>query len=385
MVQTRRTPAGTAKRVHGAAEMAGSRAAQVVRRLDALQRRHRFLGFPWAVLRKYVDDDGARLAALITYYGFLSLFPLLLLATTVVTELLRSHPDLQRQMLDRLVNPKLRPEVEQALAHLPPSGVPLAVGLAGLLLAGTGGVLAMYSALNKMWGVPWRDRFGIVRQYTRVVFMLVLSFAGAVIAAGSAIVTDAVLQLPAAQRGAAAVMTATAVLAAIGIAHKVLVCRPLRIRDIWVGGVVGAAAVTALLNAATTILPALVTRAGLVYGSFATVVGTFTLLYLISQTLVLSVEVSTVIESRLSPRGLTNAVLTETDRQALMLLARQQERVAGQRITTTFTAEDAGQSAVIGEAVGRPSGHPDHQAGSPRVDMAEDGQGPPISQHGLQP
>ena len=51
-------------------------------RLDVLQRRHRFLGIPWAVLRKYSDDDGARLAALITYYGFLSLFPLLLLAMT---------------------------------------------------------------------------------------------------------------------------------------------------------------------------------------------------------------------------------------------------------------------------------------------------------------
>lgn len=62
----------------------------------------------------------------------------------------------------------------------------------------------------------------------------------------------------------------------------------------------------------------------------------FSLLYLTSQTLVLSVEVSTVIGSRLSPRGLTNAVLTDTDRRALALQAHQQERVAGQCVTTTF-------------------------------------------------
>jgi uncharacterized BrkB/YihY/UPF0761 family membrane protein len=66
--------------------------SRVVRALDARQRRHPFLAFPWAVLRKYLDDDGSRFAALITYYGFLSLFPLLLLAVAVVTELLRSRP-----------------------------------------------------------------------------------------------------------------------------------------------------------------------------------------------------------------------------------------------------------------------------------------------------
>ena len=272
---------------------------------DTLQRRHRFLGFPWAVMRKYFDDDGARLAALITYYGFLSLFPLLLLATTVITELLRSYPEFQQQMLDRLVNPELQPDVEQALAQMPDSGIPLAVGLVSLVFAGTGGVLAVYYAVNKMWGVPWRDRFGMVRRYARVLLVLVLALIGAVLAAGSAIVTDAVLHRSAVERGAAAAGAAITLFAVIAIAQKMLVCRPLRLSDIWVGSAVGGIVVTALLNAATSILPTLVTRAGPVYGSFATVVGIFTVLYLMSQTLVLSVEISTVVESRLSPRGLT--------------------------------------------------------------------------------
>jgi membrane protein len=327
----------------------GALGSRVVRRLDLLQRRHRVLGFPWAVVRKYVDDDGARLAALITYYGFLSLFPLLLLLMVAVTELLRSHPDLRQQMLDQLVRPGLRPDVEQALAHLPPSGVPLVVGLIGLLLAGTGGVLSVYSALNKMWAVPWRDRFGLGRQYARVLLLFLLAFVSAVVAAGSAIVTDAVLQLPAMQRGAAAVNTAAVVFVVLVIAHKVLVCRPLPMRDIWVGALVAAAGVTVLLNLAATILPTLIARAGLVYGSFATVVGLFTLLYLISQTVVVGVEVSTVIASRLSPRGLTETVLTDGDRRALALLARRQERVAGQRVTTTFADRSSGVEEATGE------------------------------------
>ena len=49
---------------------------------DRFQQRHRWLGFPIAVLLKYADDQGGYLAATITYYGFLAIFPLLLLLTT---------------------------------------------------------------------------------------------------------------------------------------------------------------------------------------------------------------------------------------------------------------------------------------------------------------
>ena len=51
-------------------------------RLDALQQRWSWMGLPIAVVYKFFDDQGVYLAALITYYGFLSLFPLLLLAVT---------------------------------------------------------------------------------------------------------------------------------------------------------------------------------------------------------------------------------------------------------------------------------------------------------------
>ncbi|GAA3387771.1 YihY/virulence factor BrkB family protein [Cryptosporangium minutisporangium] len=327
----------------------GRAGASIVRRLDVLQNRHRFLGLPWAVFRKYSDDNGAQLAALLTYYGFLSLFPLLLVATVIVVEVLRSQPELQQQLLERLVNPQIRPDVEQALRQLPSSGFPLALGLVSLVYAGTGGVLALYSALNRMWGVPRRDLYPLGRRYVRVLVVLVLAFASALLSAGSAVVTDEVLGLPAVQRVAAAAATAAEMVVLIAIAHKMLVCRPLRIRDFWVGAVIGAVVITALLTVAVTVLPALVARAGPVYGSFATVVGVFAVLYLLSQTLVLSVEISTVLEAGLSPRGLTDARLTASDRRALVLQARRQERVAGQRITTTFPTPAADRSSGAGE------------------------------------
>lgn len=47
----------------------------MVQWLDGLQQRSRAAGFVIAVVYKYIDDQGGYLAALITYYAFVSLFP----------------------------------------------------------------------------------------------------------------------------------------------------------------------------------------------------------------------------------------------------------------------------------------------------------------------
>ena len=69
-------------------------------RLDAAQQKHPALGFPLAVLYKYVDDQGGYLAALIAYYAFLSLFPLLLLFSTILGWVLLGHPALRDQLMN---------------------------------------------------------------------------------------------------------------------------------------------------------------------------------------------------------------------------------------------------------------------------------------------
>jgi uncharacterized BrkB/YihY/UPF0761 family membrane protein len=56
----------------------------VLRAVDGAQQRTAPLAFVVGVIRKFGDDRWGSLAALLTYYGFLSLFPLLLLLLTVV-------------------------------------------------------------------------------------------------------------------------------------------------------------------------------------------------------------------------------------------------------------------------------------------------------------
>jgi membrane protein len=118
-----------------------------------MQRRHGVLGFPYAVVKKYGDDEGGRHAALITYYGFLSIFPLLLLGVAILSRVLADHPDLRRRLIDEIVPKALRPAYGRALAgQLATPTIPFVVSLR-ILMATRAGMRA--TLLSRQ---PWRDQ-----------------------------------------------------------------------------------------------------------------------------------------------------------------------------------------------------------------------------------
>ena len=80
---------------------------RVIAWADGVQRRHGVLGFPYAVIKKYGDDEGGREAALITYYGFLSIFPLLLLGVAILSRMLVANADLRQRLINAIVPPVL--------------------------------------------------------------------------------------------------------------------------------------------------------------------------------------------------------------------------------------------------------------------------------------
>ena len=119
-----------------------ARAREVIARLlawaDAAQHRHGLLGFPYAVMKKYSDDDGGRQAALITYYGFLSIFPLLLVAVSALSKILVDHPSLRCPAHRCPGAPGAGSStIDHAVTTMPSSGLPFVLGLIGLLSAGT--------------------------------------------------------------------------------------------------------------------------------------------------------------------------------------------------------------------------------------------------------
>lgn len=101
---------------------------------------------------RYFDDNGDRLAAAITYYGFLCLFPLLLLLGSVVGFLVRDDPSRQHELLAHLgdfVPDSLADRLVQLVAER--AGITGLLGLVGLIVAGLGWVDALRESLRSMW------------------------------------------------------------------------------------------------------------------------------------------------------------------------------------------------------------------------------------------
>jgi membrane protein len=310
--------------------------ARLLAAADGLQQRHAILGFPYAVWKKYSNDAAGRQAALITYYGFLSMFPLLLVAVSILSWGLVNRPALRTEMVEALVPPSLQDTVNTALIAMPTSGLPLAIGLVGLLFSATGVVRSAYETLNHVAGVPLRSRFGFVSRYARLLLMLVVVLAGGLVVAALTVAAGALPDVGELQRVAAGASAAVVVFIVLVTAARVLMARPVTWRSTWLAAATGAVAVALVLSVGARLLSALVTRAGPVYGSFATVAGIFALLYLVSQTLLYAAEAAVVRSGRLWPRALDITRPTSADRRALQRLVREQERREFRAITVEF-------------------------------------------------
>jgi len=318
---------------------AGLSVNRVIAWADRLQRRHGVLGFPYAVVKKYGDDEGGREAALITYYGFLSIFPLLLLGVAVLTRVLADHPDLRQRLVTAIVPDALQSTVEQSATNFlaKRSAIPFVAGLIGLLFSGTGVVFSAYHTLNHVAAVPYRLRAGFVSRYVRVFAMLAALLLGALAVGALTLAVTALPGLPGVQRAAGVLGSVLVVFTVLLLGARSLLSGPAPVRALWPGAILGAAAVTLVLNVGAPLLARLVAKAGPVYGSFATVAGMFALLYLVSQALVYAAEVAAVRHARLWPRALDVSSPTAADARALALLAREQERIPAARAELHLT------------------------------------------------
>ena len=127
----------------------------VTERLDSFQRRHQWAGAPLAVIYKFHDDQGVYLAALIAFYGFLSLFPLLLLFTSILGFVLQNDPDLQARILDSTLSqfPVIGQQLDDPQG-VRGSGIALVVSVLVAVYGALGVAHAIQNAMNVTWAVP---------------------------------------------------------------------------------------------------------------------------------------------------------------------------------------------------------------------------------------
>ena len=154
--------------------------------VDRTQRRFTVLGFPLAVIYKFFDDQGNYLAAAISYYAFVAIFPLLLLASSIFGFILQGNPELQHQVLDSAL--AQFPIVGQELGR--PQGLRGSTGaVVGGALAATYGALGLGQAIQNLmataWAIPRNSRPNPV--LLRAKSLLLLLFAGIAVLAVSVV------------------------------------------------------------------------------------------------------------------------------------------------------------------------------------------------------
>jgi YihY family inner membrane protein len=292
--------------------------ARILAAVDTWQRSHAAAAFPVAVLKKFGDDRASSLAALMAYYAFFSLFPLLLVFVSVLGFLLEGDPSLQADIVDSTLAriPVIGAQLDDEVEPLTGSAVGLAIGLAGALWAGLGVTLALGRAFQEIWDVPRLDQRGPIR--SRAYGVAVLVVLGAVLV-GSTLLTGLTYGGgigPAAGRVGAVMLSLIVNAAAFLAVFGLLTQPPFRIRALLPGVALAAVGSLILQSIGGWYFDHTVTGAGDTYGTFALVIGLLSWFWLGSHLLLLAAETNVVLHRRLWPRSLAGD-LEPADREAL--------------------------------------------------------------------
>ena len=315
------------------------RIERLLRAIDRFQQRHSVLGFPFGVIKKYGDDQGGKKAALLAYYGFLSLFPLLLVFLTLLGYALANDQQLKDGVVDTLARqfPVLGDQVEKSVSTIQGSGLALAVGVLGTLWGGLGITQSFQDAMNDIWNVPRRQRPNFWWRLARGLAALVL-VAGEVLAA--TVLAQASIAGPG-LLGRVDLLGGSFLLNLLLLLVMFQVLTGTRLRWRWLlpGAALGALGWSVLQTVGVQLVNHQLERANLLYGVFAVVLVLIGWLYLSTQLVLYAAEVNVVLARRLWPRSLLQPPPTEPDREVLTALARTEERRPEQRVEVTFLPE----------------------------------------------
>jgi YihY family inner membrane protein len=339
-----------------------SRVMARLRALDRFQQRHRRLSFGVAVYKKFSDDSAGSLAALMSYYAFVSLFPLLLVFVTILGFVVHNDPSEQHKILQGTLGQFPVISDQLRLHALSGSALGLIVGVLGSLWAGLGVTAAAQNAFNQIWDVPLRSRPNFLKSRWRSLRLL------AALGVLSIISTVAAGFVGTGSHGALTVVAGVVVafvanLALFGSAFVLLTAADVKLRDLW-PGIVLAAVLWQGVEHLGGVYAAKAAHDSAVYGTFAIVLGLLAYLYLGSQMTLLAAEVNVVRKHHLWPRSLFAPPFTGADRRAMEAQAEVQERVAEEDVQVHWREDGARRDSAGGLHGSEPAVAPAESGGA---------------------
>jgi YihY family inner membrane protein len=308
---------------------------------DRLQQRSRVAAFVFAVVKKFGDDRASSLAVTLTYYGFLSLFPLLLVLTTILGFI--GNERLSDNIIGTTLSqfPVFGEQLGKDAAHpLSGNGFGLVIGLLVLLYGALGFAQAAQHAMAQVWNVPGVHRPGYFPRLARgLLFFGTLGLGMAAGAVISVVVTGHGHGMG--FRVGAFVANVVLDVALFLVSFRVLTPKSIRTRDLVPGAVLGGIGYSILLALGTALIQRQLRHSEALYGQFAFVLGLIAWLYLVSQLTMYAAELNVVRARRLWPRSILQPPLTDADERVLRDLARQEERRPEERVAVEFDAPDS--------------------------------------------
>lgn len=291
-------------------------------RLDGLQQGHRGLGFCLAVIKKYSDDQAGYKAALLTYYTFLSLFPLLLLLTTLTDGLVGSNSPLGHTIINSLTGyfPLLGNQLSSHVHGLHSNGLALAAGIL-FTLYGTRGVAdAFRHGVQEVWLIPKSQQDGFPKSLLKSFAVVVIGGLGFIAAA---IISDVTAS------GHGALLRAVAVFINLFMLFWLFefllnfsLPRHVTVKQIRAGAATAAVGLVLLQTIGTFILRHELKSLDALYSTFAIGLGLLFWIYLQAQLLYYAVEIAVVSNYKLYPRSLSGPNKTAADTRLSELKSR---------------------------------------------------------------
>ena len=312
---------------------------KVIRKVDATQRRFTPTAFVFGVIKKYGDDNGGVLVTNLAYAAFIALFPLLLVLFTILGLIAAHDPSFRESAVKNAVANQI-PLIGQTLTSnvgtlQRSSQIGLIVGLIVLIYGATSLAQAGLFTMEQVWNLPGPARPGYVQRLGRAMLFLVLLGAGVIVTTGLASLSTYLHG-----RGFWFKLLLNVVTAAFGAgmylgAFRALTPKGVPTRNLLPGAIIGGILWTVLqVLSAWLVHRFLHSNSG--YGVFATVLGLLAWIYLATEITVYSAEISVVLARRLWPRSIVQPPLTEADRAAMALLARQNQRRPEEHIEVTW-------------------------------------------------
>jgi membrane protein len=310
-------------------------ALRPVKAFDRYQQSRKWLAIPMAVMRKFGNDQAGNLAALVAYYAFFSVFPLLLVFVTILGFVLQGNTNAQTAIENSVLGqfPVIGSQIK--VHALSGNAAALVIGVLTSLLGGLGVTQAAQNAFDRVWAVPFKDRPNFIQSRLRGLTLLVCL-------GGLFIVSTAVSGLVTGGLGgpltkiAGIAISLLVNFALFLAAFRFLTSATIGTSCLWVGVVVAAVAWEILQVVGGIYIGHVYKHSSGTYSQFALVIALLVWLHLGAQVTLYAAEVNVVVTRKLWPRSLLGPPAAPADEETLRALAKVEERHEEERVDVEF-------------------------------------------------